>query len=160
MLRRVDIHAVAHKDMGWAHDMKDVQIINECAVRNFTILSGDKSMERVPEERQAIINGKCKVFMFSDSDKTRMEDWVSSLLIGRERILEIIAKTKGPLFVTIKPCRVKGHIGTVNFVEKAGGGWLAEGEPAQITIPPIEHLPGKLRPPKEQQQGFQFPPLS
>jgi hypothetical protein len=73
---------MSHKDMGWHPDMPDVSIIRECAARNFIILSGDKSMERVPEERQAIIDGKCKVFMFDDSNKTRTEDWIASVLIG------------------------------------------------------------------------------
>jgi hypothetical protein len=154
MLRRVEVNAVAHKDMGWRHDMKDVEIIDQCAARNFIILSGDKSMERVPEERQAIINGGCKVFMFADSDRTRTEDWVSSVLIGRERMFEIVTKTRGPLFVTIKPCRVRGHIGAVDFISKAGGGWLAEGEAATVTVPAIEHLPGNMKPPKEQQSKF------
>ena len=60
------------------------------------------SMERVPEERQAIIDGKCKLFIFGDSDKTRTEDWIASVLIGRQRILDVVSKTRGPLFATIK----------------------------------------------------------
>jgi hypothetical protein len=153
ILRGVGLVVVAHKEMQWHPEMKDVQIINECASRNFVIISGDKAMSRVPEERQAIVSGRCKVFMFNDSDKTRTEDWIAALLVGRERILEIVTKTKGPLFVTIKPCRTTGHIGRVDFVEKAGGGWLLEDEkPEPVAVPPIEHLPGNLRPHKEQQQ--------
>lgn len=136
--------------------MKDVSIINECAARNYVILSGDKAMERVPEERQAIINGKCKVFMFENSDKTRVEDWVASVLIGRKRIMEIVGKTNGPLFVTIKPSRTVGHIGKPNFVEKAGGGWLAEGENPQVPELVIEHPAGTARPIKSQQANFNF----
>jgi hypothetical protein len=155
ILLRVKLSVVSHKDLGWHPDMPDVNIIRECAARNYVILSGDKSMERVPEERQAIIDGKCKVFMFGDTDKTRTEDWVASVLIGRQRILDIIRKTEGPLFVTIKPCRTIGHVGNVRFVEKAGGRWLAEGE----TAPPpleLEHTTGPMRPHRKQQGEFDF----
>jgi hypothetical protein len=156
MLQRVSLDVLVHKDLGWHADTKDVVIIKECAARNFVILSGDRAMERVPEERQAIIEGKCKVFMFEDSHKTRTEDWIASILVGRRRILEIIAKTRGPLFVTIKPCRTSGHIGSVRFVEKAGGGWLAEGESTPVPLPAIEHAAGNLRSPKQQQGVFDF----
>jgi PIN domain-containing protein len=130
--------------------MKDVQIIGECASRNWVIVSGDKSIERVPEERQAVINGKCKVFMFDDSHKTRTEDWIAAFLVGRERILEIVAKTKGPMFVTIKPSRARGHISAPRFVGKAGGGWLAENEPAPVATVSaaprnVEHTPTQQR---------------
>lgn len=146
---------MAHGDLGWAGAKKDVEIIKECAAKNYTILSGDKSMSRVPEERQAIIDGKCKVFMFEDSHKTRTEDWVASVLVGRERILDIIRKTNGPLFVTIKPSRSIGHIGYPDFIEKAGGGWRIDEKATLAPVIEVEHP--KQREHKPQQNRFEFP---
>jgi hypothetical protein len=157
MLKRVNLRVVAHKDLGWHPDMADVTIIKECAARNFIIVSGDKAMARVPEERQAIIEGKCKVFMFEDSDRTRTEDWIASFLVGRQRIMEIISKTTGPLFVTIKPCRTRGHIGSPQFVDKAGGGWLVEGKSIPEPVLVLENPVGKQRPHKPQQSVLEFP---
>lgn len=158
LLRRVNLQVFMHKELGWAHDKEDVAIIAECAKRNYVIVSGDKSMERVPEERQAIINGKCKVFMFDDSHKTRTEDWAAAFLVGRQRILNIIDKTKGPLFVTIKPCRNTGHIGLPRFIKGAGGGWLPEGKAAPgATAPGLEHPGGKSHSSRPQQPSLNFP---
>jgi hypothetical protein len=133
MLIRVGISVFNHRTMSWPDDKKDTEWIAECANYDWVILSGDKSIEKVPEERQAVIDGKCKVFMFEDSDKTITEDWAASLVIARKRIAEIITKTDGPFFLTIKPCRVSGHIGEPRFVTEAGGGWKA---PEEIQTPP------------------------
>jgi hypothetical protein len=157
MLRQVGIRVVVHRDMGWRHDIPDVEIIQQCAQKNLVILSGDKSMERVPEERQEIINGKCKVFMFDDTGKTRTEDWIASVLIGRKRMMEIIWKTKGPLFVTIKPSRTIGHIGKPRFVEKAGGGWKTEQEESRPVPFQLEHPNHSKHKYKPQQANLDFP---
>jgi hypothetical protein len=157
ILRQVNLRVVAHKDMGWHPDTSDVTIIRECAALNYAIISGDKAMARVPEERQAIIDGKCKVFMFEDSDKTRTEDWIASILIGRKRILDIVCKTTGPFFVTIKPCRTIGHIGSPDFIKKAGGGWLVESlADAPEPVFQLEHQPGRQRNAKPRQPSFDF----
>ena len=155
MLRRVGIRVFVHRDLGWSHDLSDVEIIRECARRNLVILSGDKAMERVPEERQEIINGKCKVFMFDDTGKTRTEDWIASVLIGRQRIMEIIWKTKGPLFVTIRPSRTISHVGQPRFVEKAGGGWKSEEEETRPVPIQLENPNQPKR--KPQQADLDFP---
>jgi len=155
MLRSVGIRVFAHKDFGWRHDLSDIEIIHQCAEKGYAIISGDKAMARVPHERQAIIDGKCKVFMFDDTGKTRTEDWIASILVGRQRLVEIVQKTNGPLFVTIKACRAKGHIGRPDFVEKAGGGWRSAEEVADIKPMALEHPnQPKARP---QQGKFEFP---
>jgi hypothetical protein len=155
MLRRVGVRVYAHRDLAWPEDKSDIEIIRECAQKNFVILSGDKSMERVPEERQEIINCRCKVFMFDDTGKTRTEDWVASMLVGRQRMMEIIWKTEGPLFVTIRPCRTIGHIGQPRFVEKAGGRWKTETEEPRPVPIQIEHPNQPKR--KPQQTTLDFP---
>ena len=109
--------------MLWPDNKPDPEWIAECGSFRWVIISGDKAIERVPEEREAVINGRCKVFMFDDSHITRTEDWAASFLVARERIAEIVNKADGPFFVTIKPCKVRGHIGLPRFVSEAGGGW-------------------------------------
>lgn len=154
-LKRVGIQVVAHRDLAWKDDKTDVEIIRECAAKNYVILSGDKAMERVPEERQEIIKGKCKVFMFDDTGKTRTDDWIASVLVARQRIIEIIGKANGPLFVTIKPCRSIGHIGKPRFVEKAGGGWKADHLTIEVASLPLENPNQPKRSP--QQTTLRFP---
>ncbi len=138
--------------MAWAGEMPDVDWIAECGKLNWVIVSGDRAIERVPVERQAVINAKCKVFMFEDSHITRSEDWAASFLIGRERILEIAMKANGPFFVTLKPCRSRSHISRPRFVEAAGGGW----KPGDATPPPTVVTPEPTRPHKRPQQTKLF----
>jgi hypothetical protein len=157
LMRRVRLQVFTHREFGWPGDKPDVEIIAECAARNLIILSGDKSIERVPVERQAVINGRCKVFMFDDSHITLTEDWLASLLVGRHKILEIISHTSGPLFVTIKPCHRSGHIGTPRFVKKAGGGWLPKGKSAAVPVSRMSHAQGPQRPLHSQQILIPFP---
>ena len=71
--------------------------------------------QRVPEERKAVIDAKCKVFMFDDSHIIRTEDWAAAFLVGRGRIAEIVNKANGPFFVTLKPCTTRGHVGLPRF---------------------------------------------
>jgi hypothetical protein len=156
-LRSVGVNIQTHKNMGWMNNMLDVDIIAECGKKGWALLSGDKSIERVPEERQAVINAKCKVFMFDDSHETSMPDWAASLLVARHRILEIADRADGPLFVTIRRCKVQGHITQPRFVEAAGGGWRPE---QVIEIQQVVTVSGgpHIRPPRKQQLEIQYPP--
>src|ERR1700751_3499 len=79
----------------------DVEWIAECAKQNWVILSGDKSIEEVPAERQAVIDGRCKVFMFDDTN-SKAEEWVAAILVGRQRITHLVENSDGPFFVTIR----------------------------------------------------------
>jgi len=131
--------------------MLDTDIIAECGKQGWVIISGDKSIERVPEERQAVIDARCKVFMFDDSHVTRTEDWAASLLVGRHRLIEIAEKTDGPLFVTIRKCKVQGHVSQPRFIGLGGGGWkLIEPKVPQANA---EGLPLPKKPMRRQQQG-------
>jgi hypothetical protein len=107
----------------------------------------------VPEERQAVINSKCKVFMFSDSHETRTEDWIASFIVARARILRLVAECNGPLFVTLKPCGSIGHVSLPRFIPEAGGGWKT------INATSVsEARPPVLRPKRRgRQTAFEFP---
>lgn len=152
-LQRVGVQLMTHKNMGWLNNMLDTEIIAECGKKGWAIITGDKSIERVPEERQAVINAKCKVFMFDDSHATRVEDWAASLVVGRHRLIEIAERTDGPLFVTIKKCRVHGHLSQPRFVGLAGGGWR------ELQVKPVLEQPKEARVKKtrrEQQERLRF----
>ena len=104
--------------------MTDVEWIAECAKQNWVILSGDKSIEEVPAERQAVIDGKCKVFMFDDTN-SKSEEWLASILVGRQRIIHLVENADGPFFVTIRKFG-HSHFTLPRFVAGTGAGWRPE----------------------------------
>jgi hypothetical protein len=153
-LKRVKIEVKVHKTLGWLPGMQDADWIAECGKNDWAILSGDKKIEMVPEERQAVINAKCKVFMFSDSHETRTEDWIASFLVARARILKLVSECNGPFFVTLKPCGSVGHVSRPRFIPEAGGGWKI----IDATLAPeVETTIKRKR--RSQQSIFEFPSL-
>jgi hypothetical protein len=96
----------------------DTVWIAHCAKEQWVIISGDKSIEEVPEERQAVIDGRCKVFFFKDSNSLT-EEWAAAVIVGRQRIFDIIEKNNGPFFVTIDK-HARSHVSGVRFVGDGG----------------------------------------
>ena len=155
LLKGVGLDVRNYIHLGLPANAHDTKWIAACGVNNWVIISGDKNISRIPEERQAVIDSKCKVFMLDDSDLTRTQDWAASLLVARKHIIETALRTNGPYFVLIKPCRVRGHVRPPDFV--AEGGWKpAEEWPVTIS-PPIEHPPRQHRPKRERQSKIEFP---
>jgi hypothetical protein len=66
---------------------------------NWVVVSGDKRLETVPENRQAIIEARVKVFLLTDSNSFP-KVWAAAI-IGRYRMQEIIDANSGPFFVNI-----------------------------------------------------------
>jgi PIN like domain len=151
-LQALKIPVRVHKTLGWRAEMPDTEWIAECGKNNWVILSGDKKIETVPEERQAVIDAKCKVFMFDDSHQTTTHDWAASLAVARERILRLAAECDGPFFVTVKPCRSRSHISDPRFVTKAGGGWKIVELPRETKLEAPKQIASK----KRQQHAFDF----
>jgi hypothetical protein len=114
--------------------MLDVEWIAECAKHHWVILTGDKSIEEVPAERQAVIDGKCKVFMFEDTNSSA-EDWVAALMVGRQRILHVVENSNGPLFITIRKFG-HSHFSLPRFVPDTGSGWKPERKQPTLIAPP------------------------
>lgn len=154
LLRQVGLDVKQYVHLGLSADADDKDWIELCAKQELVIISGDKEISRVPEERQAVIDGCCKVFMLDDSDVTRTEDWAASLLVAREHIIETALRTNGPYFSVVKPCRVRGHIRPPEFI--ALGGWKPREEWPKSFIPTIEH-PKKVRTIRQQQSAIEFP---
>lgn len=154
LLRGVGLDVRDYSYLGLLADADDKDWIALCGKQDWVIISGDKNISRVPEERQAVIDSRCKVFMFDDSDITRTEDWAASLLVARKRIIEWAQRTNGPYFALIKPCRVQGHIRQPEFI--AAGGWKPEREWPQTFTPTIQR-PRPIRPRRDQQSEITFP---
>jgi hypothetical protein len=155
LLRSIGWQIIIHRTMGWADDKPDVEWIAECGKYNWPIISGDTSIEKVPEERQAVIDARCKVFMLDDSHITKTADWAAAVLVGRHRIAEIVNTTTGPLFVTVKPTRLHGHISQPRFITKAGAGWKTFQPVASAESPPA--VPHKGKRGRAQQTIMEFP---
>jgi hypothetical protein len=128
--------------------MPDVEWIAECAKERWVILSGDKSIEEVPSERQAVINGKCKVFMFDDTN-SKSEEWLAAIIVGRQRLTHLIENADGPFFVTIRKCG-HSHFSLPRFVTGTGAGW----KPEPIRPKAEESRPQKERKSRKQQRAF------
>ena len=154
LLRQVGLDVKQYVHLGLSADADDKEWITLCAKHDLVIISGDKNISRIPEERQAVIDGHCKVFMFDDSDVTRTEDWAASLLVARNYIIETALRTNGPYFSVVKPCRVRGHIQPPDFI--ASGGWKPKEDWPESFTPTIEH-PKKVRIIRPRQARIEFP---
>ena len=132
--------------------MPDVDWITECAKQNWVILSGDKAIEEeVPAERQAVIDGKCKVFMF-DNTNSKSEEWLAAILVGRQRIVHLVQNAEGPFFVTIRKFGYS-HFSLPRFIAGTGAGWKPEPTDLKVGAKPTEKK-GKQQKPGSQQPKF------
>ena len=86
----------------------DPEWINLCGENGWVAVTGDKRIETVPENRQAVIDARAKVFLLSDSNSPP-EMWAASIIVGHYRMDEIIDGNEGPFFVTIGK-RSDGHV--------------------------------------------------
>lgn len=94
---------------GTSHeDVSDPDWIKKCGENNWIVITGDKRIETVPENRQAVIDAKAKVFLLNDSN-TKPEVWAAAVLLGQYKMQDIIDATKGPFFATVGK-RCDSHI--------------------------------------------------
>jgi hypothetical protein len=83
------------------HDnVLDPTWITKCSAKNWVAISGDKRLETNIENRKAIIDAKCKVFLLEDSNSLP-EEWAAAVICGRYKIEDIIRNESGPFFVNI-----------------------------------------------------------
>lgn len=144
ILQSVGINVIPHRQW-FVHDTPDPEWIAKCGKEAWVVLSGDKSIESVPENRQAVIEAKCKVFFFNDTNSLP-EEWAAAVIVGRPRLYEIIARNDGPFFVTIER-NTRRHISSIRFV---GSGAPKPAEaPASSESPTLKPL---SRPPIEPTQ--------
>ncbi|MGB7190684.1 MAG: hypothetical protein WBD10_11140, partial [Acidobacteriaceae bacterium] len=78
----------------------DPDWIKKCGESNWIVVTGDKRIETVPENRQAVIDAKAKVFLLNDSN-SKPEVWAAAILLGQYKMQDIIDATTGPFFATV-----------------------------------------------------------
>lgn len=117
LLKGAGFRVIIH-DHYFGKQEKDPVWIARCGRENWIVLSGDKAIERVPENREAIIEAKCKVFFFKDTN-IRSEEWAATVIVGRDRLFQIIENNNGPLFVTIDK-QSRSRISSVRYAGDGG----------------------------------------
>ncbi len=103
MLRRAGftVHPIYEVYPGTTHDsISDPEWIRHCGANNWIAVSGDKRLETVPANRQAVIDAKARVFVLAESN-SRPEVWASAIILGHYRMQEIIDANSGPFFVSV-----------------------------------------------------------
>lgn len=86
----------------------DPEWIRLCGEKNWIVVTGDKRIESVPENRQAVIDARAKVFLVNDSN-SYPEEWAAAVIVGHYKMQEIIDGNRGPFFVNIRK-RADSHI--------------------------------------------------
>lgn len=114
LLKRVGFVVEAHCDT-FDSEEPDPIWIAECGRRDWIILSGDKRLETNVQNRQAVIEGRCKVFIFSDTNSVA-EEWAASVIVGRDKISNLIRKYDGPFYVRISKL-AQSHVSDPRFAQ-------------------------------------------
>ncbi|HET9308795.1 MAG TPA: hypothetical protein VFO46_22460 [Candidatus Sulfotelmatobacter sp.] len=94
-------------------NIKDPQWIAKCGQKGWVAISGDKRIEKNVENKQAVIDAKCKLFLLTDTN-SRPEEWASAVILGREKIGSVVRKNEGPFFATISK-RSDSHVSNARF---------------------------------------------
>jgi len=141
ILRRAGfkVHPIYEVYEGTTHEsVADPEWIKLCAARDWIAVTGDKKLEDVPENRQAVIDAKARVFLLSESNSPP-EVWAAAIIIGRYKMEDIIEANSGPFFVNINK-RSDAHVGKL----RRPPGYQAPGEPT----PPAPEDQFELTPPE------------
>lgn len=121
---RVEVHR-----NHFGQDDADHEWIPKCAANGWVIISGDKGLEKVALNVQAVTSSCAKVFLLTDSNMKGIE-WAASIITGRHRMRKIIEENNGPFFATVG----KGHdihVGRPRFVGTGGPKPKAEAIPPE-----------------------------
>ncbi len=84
-----------------------------CAEQGWIVVTGDKRLETVPENRQAVIETKARVFLLQDSNSPP-EVWAAAVIVGSGKMEDILDANTGPFFVNIAK-RADGHVGKLRY---------------------------------------------
>lgn len=93
--------------------VKDPTWIAKCGKHGWIAVSGDKRLEKNVENRKAIIDAKCKVFVLTDSHSLP-EEWAAAVIVGRTKMENVIRKNDGPFFSSISK-RANSHVSHARF---------------------------------------------
>jgi hypothetical protein len=98
-LRSCGMQVMVHADH-FAQEEIDPVWIAECARRNWTVITGDRRIEKVPENREAVIQSGCKVFLLTDSNSKPLI-WASAIIVAAERMRQLVARHDGHFFAPL-----------------------------------------------------------
>jgi len=131
--------------------IKDPQWIAKCGERGWVAISGDKRIARNVENKKAVVDAKCKLFLLTDTNSLP-EEWASAIILGREKMSNVIHKNRGPFFATIAK-RSDSHVSHAKFPDRTGT--VAEEQVSMDVkevkvetvagIPPVIKAPENLR---------------
>ena len=108
------VHPIYEVYAGNSHEtIADPEWIRLCAANDWVVVTGDKKLETVPENRQAIIDTKARVFLLSESNSPP-EVWAAAIIIGHYKMDDILEANSGPFFVSITK-RSDTHIGKLRL---------------------------------------------
>ncbi len=108
------VHPIYEVYPGTLHEtISDPEWINLCAANNWIVVTGDKKIETVPENRQAVIDSKARIFLLSESNSPP-EVWAAAVIIGRYKMDDILEANAGPFFVSVNK-RSDGHVGRIRL---------------------------------------------
>jgi hypothetical protein len=93
--------------------VKDPQWIARCGKEGWIAISGDKRIEKNIENKKAVIDAKCKLFLLTDTNSLP-EEWAAAIILGREKISTVVRKNQGPFFATISK-RSDSHVSHARF---------------------------------------------
>ena len=93
--------------------IKDPQWIAKCGKEGWIAISGDKRIEKNVENKKAVVDAKCKLFLLTDTNSLP-EEWASAVILGREKISSVVQKNEGPFFATISK-RSDSHVSHARF---------------------------------------------
>lgn len=99
---------------GTTHDfVSDPEWIKLCGEKGWIAVSGDKRLETVPENRQAVIEAKARIFVLSDSNSPP-EVWAAAIIVGHYKMLDYLESNHGPFFVSVGK-RSDKHVSRLRF---------------------------------------------
>jgi hypothetical protein len=81
-------------------DELDDKWIPEVAGRKWVILTGDKRIATEPINKAAVIASCAQVIMVTDTNSLP-EQWAASIIVGRMRLLQLLDKHPGPVFIRV-----------------------------------------------------------
>jgi hypothetical protein len=118
--------------------VKDPQWIARCGKEGWVAISGDKRIEKNVENKQAVIEAKCKLFLLTDTN-SRPEEWASAVILGREKMSSVIRKNQGPFFATISK-RSDTHVTNARFPVPREPEPIPDAEPIGVKVDKPEEL--------------------
>jgi hypothetical protein len=99
---RVEVHRdhFPHDPQGRDVSIPDTEVLKKCGENGWLLISLDDSMRRVPQNVEAAVAYRTKVFLFSNGNRKGGE-YKAALIVGRFKLLKYARKQDGPFFARL-----------------------------------------------------------